>query len=201
MEKDPFLIEYIFMAVVILYSIYQLFFSKKSSELEQEIAEKLEARPILNVIRYLTLLTFNSYFAHMFFDIGWLLWISFLSFIALWVLLVELKFNLSSVVAVLLVILFFLGSSLPRDSRSFERYISDQTDFECLRIECLKITEVITEDTFKTEVNPFFIQDSSFDWYLFFARGSLILKDENGNVAEFSGVNIGGLWLLRTNND
>lgn len=196
MKEGSLIISYVFMAVVILYSIYQLFLSKKMSELEQEIAEKMQARPVFNVIRYLIFLAFNFYFSNMFFDIGWLLWISFLSVIALGLLIVELKFNKASIISVLIILLFFLGSSVPNHYDSFVEYISEQTEYECLRIECVKVSEVVVDDKLKTDVKIFSIEGSYYDWYLLFAKGALTLKDEEGNIEELKGINIGGLWLL-----
>ncbi|WP_226087437.1 hypothetical protein [Mesobacillus sp. S13] len=190
------IISFVFMAGAILYSVYQLYFSKETLSLEQEIIDKMEARPIARVIRYLLFLAFNGYFANMFFDIGLMLWISFFSVITLGLLLIELKFDKSSIISVLLVIIAFLGNSLPNDYDSFIEYVSEQTEYKCLRIECVKVSEVIVEGNLETEVKIYSIQDFSFDWYLLFARGELILKDEDGNVKEFSGINIGGLWLL-----
>lgn len=196
MDKDPFFIEYIFMAGVILFSVYQLYISKTMKGLEEEVDEKMKARPIANVIRYWMFLAFNSYFANMFFDIGWLLWISLFSMLALWILLIEHKFSFSYLISITIILLFFLGAGVPNHQDSFVNYISDSTDYECLSVECVKITEVVTEDILKTEIKILSIQGYSFDWYLLFAKGALTLKDEEGRIEEFEGINIGGLWLL-----
>ncbi|MGV2941266.1 hypothetical protein AB5I83_16810 [Mesobacillus sp. LC4] len=196
MDEGSLVISSIGMAIAILYSIYHLFISKKTLELEQEIDEKMKARPVANVIRYLIFLAVNSFLANMFFDVGWLLWISFCSAVALWILLVEHQFNLSYLISIILILLIFLGAGVPTHQKSFINHISDHTEYKCLRIECVKVAEIVVEDKVKTEVKIYSIQDFSFDWYLLFARGELILKDEDGNVKEFSGINIGGLWLL-----
>ncbi|MBS8263625.1 hypothetical protein DYI25_04100 [Mesobacillus boroniphilus] len=194
MDYDSFFIDYIFMSVVILYSIYHLFISK--SDLEEDITENMKARSIANVIRYLMFLAFNCSFAQLVFDIDWLLWISFFSVIALWILLVEHKFNFSYYIFISLLFLVFLVVGVPTHNHSFLDYISDQTEYECLRIECVKVSEVVVEDELKTEIKIFSIQDYSYDWYLLYGKGALTLKDEVGNVKKFSGINIGGLWLL-----
>lgn len=196
MDKGSFIIASIGMAISILYSIYQLFFSKKSEGLEQEIDEKMKARPIANVIRYLIFLAINSFLANMFFDIGWLLWISFLSAVALWILLVEHQFNFSYLISIVIILLIFLGAGVPKHQQSFLNHISDHTEYKCFSIECVKVSQVVIEDKLKTEIETYSIQGYSFDWYLLFAKGALLLKNEQGNMEEFRGVNIGGLWLL-----
>lgn len=196
MDKGLFIIASIGMAIGILYSIYHLFISKKTFELEQEIDEKMKARPVANVIRYLIFIAVNSFLANMFFDIGWLLWISFFSAVALWILVAEHQFNFSYLISIILVLLIFLGAGVPTHQQSFMNHISDSTEYECLRIECVKVSDVVVDDELKTEIKILSIQGYSFDWYLLFARGGLSLKDEDGNLKEFSGINIGGLWLL-----
>ena len=195
MDKGLFIIASIGMAIGILFSIYQLFISKKTFELEQEINEKMKARPVANVIRYLIFLAVNSFLANMFFDIGWLLWISFFSGVALWILLMEHQFNFSYLISIFLILLIFLGAGVPTHQQSFINHISDSTEYECLRIDCVKVSDVVVEDELKTEVKVLSIQNYSFEWYLLFARGGLVLKDEEGNLKEFNGINIGGLWL------
>jgi hypothetical protein len=196
MDEGSLVISSIAMAIAILYSIYHLYISKKSAGLEQEIEEKMKARPVANVIRYLIFLSVNSFLANMFFDIGWLLWISFFSAVALWILLVEHQFNFSYLISIILILLIFLGTGVPTHQQSFINYISEHTEYECLRIECVKVSDVVVDDELKTEIKILSIQGYSFDWYMLFARGGLSLKDEDGNVKEFSGINIGGLWLL-----
>jgi hypothetical protein len=196
MDKGSFIIASIGMAISILYSIYQLFISKTSVGLEKEVEEKMKARPVANVIRYLIFIAVNSFLANMFFDIGWLLWISFFSAFTLWILLIEHQFNFSYLISIIMILLIFLGAGVPTHQQSFINHISDSTEYECLRIECVKVYDVVVDDELKTEVKVLSIQGYSFDWYMLFARGELILKDEDGNVNEFSGINIGGLWLL-----
>lgn len=36
----------------------------------------------------------------------------------------------------------FLGSSIPNDHYSFVDYISDHTKYECLQLECVKVSKV-----------------------------------------------------------
>ncbi len=196
MDKGSLIIASIGMAISILYSIYQLFISKTSGGLEKEVEEKMKARPVANVIRYLIFIAVNSFLANMFFDIGWLLWISFFSAFALWILLIEHQFNFSYLISIIMILLLFLGAGVPTHQQSFINHITDSTEYECLRIECVKVSDVVVDDELKTEVKVLSIQGYSFDWYMLFARGELILKDEDGNVNEFSGINIGGLWLL-----
>jgi hypothetical protein len=196
MDKGSLIISFIGMAVVILYSIYHLFISKKTVGLEQEVEEKIKARPITNVIRYLIFLAFNSFLANMFFDIGWLLWISFFSAVALWILLIEHQFNFSYLISIIVILLIYLGAGVPNHQQSFLNQISDHTEYNCFSIECVKVSQVVIEDELKTEIETYSIQGYSFDWYLLFAKGALLLKDEQGNMEEFRGVNIGGLWLL-----
>ncbi|MBT2691604.1 hypothetical protein [Bacillus sp. ISL-55] len=196
MDKGSLIISFIGMAVIILYSIFYLFISKKTVGLEQEVKEEIEARSIANVIRYLIFLAFNSFLANMFFDIGWLLWISFFSAVALWILLVKHKFNISYLISVILILLIYLGASVPKHQQSFLNHISDHTEYKCFSIECVKVSQVVIEDKLKTEIETYSIQGYSFDWYLLFAKGALLIKDEQGNMEEFRGVNIGGLWLL-----
>ncbi|WLR57530.1 hypothetical protein LC048_12115 [Mesobacillus subterraneus] len=196
MDKGALIISGIGMGLVILYSIYYLFISKKTVGLEQEVEEKIKARPIAKVIRYLIFLSINSFLANMFFDIGWLLWVSFLSSVALWILLIEHKFNYSYLFSIMFILLIFLGAAVPNHQQSFMKHISDHTEYNCFSIECVKVTQVVIEDELETEIKTYSIQGYSFDWYLLFAKGALLLKDEQGNMEEFRGVNIGGLWLL-----
>ena len=195
MDKGSLIISCIGMAIVIFSSIYQLFISKTTAGLEQEVDE-MQARPIANVIRYLIFLAVNSFLANMFFDIGWLLWVSCFSVVALWILLIEHKFNFSYLISIIVILLFFLGAAVPNHQQSFKNHINDKTEYECFSLECVRVSQVVVEDTLKTEVKPYSIQGYSFDWYLLFAKGELMLKDEEGNIEEFKGINIGGLWLL-----
>jgi hypothetical protein len=196
MDAGSLIISFISMTVGILYSIYLLFISKKGDELEQEIAVKMKARPIANVIRYLIFLAINSFLANLFFDIGWLLWISFLSAVALWILLIEHQFNYSYLLSIIAILLIFLGAAVPKHQQSFMKHISDHTEYKCFSIECVKVSQVVIEDELKTEIKTYSIQGYSFDWYLLFSKGALLLNDEEGNIEEFRGANIGGLWLL-----
>ncbi|WP_079508585.1 hypothetical protein [Mesobacillus jeotgali] len=196
MDDDYIFMDYLFMALVILYSVYQLFINKSLKGLEVEITEKIRARPIVNVIRYLMFLAFNSFFAGMFFDNSWLLCISFFSVLALWILLIDHKINFSYCVLLTLMILFFIGAGVPNHHDSFKEYVSKNTEYKCLRIECIKITEVVTEGTLRTKVKAFTIEDYSFDWYPLFAKGGLSLKDDDGDIQVIQGINIGGLWLV-----
>ena len=196
MDKGSFIISSIVMAISILYFIYQLFISKTTVGLEQEINEKMKDRPIANVIRYLIFLAVNSFLANMFFDIGWLLWISFFSAVALWILLVDHQFNFSYLISIIIFLLIFLGAGVPKHQQSFLNHISEYTEYKCFSIECVKVSQVVIDDNLKTEIETYSIQGYSFDWYLLFAKGALLLKDEQGNMEEFRGVNIGGLWLL-----
>ncbi|ESU33218.1 hypothetical protein G3A_07550 [Bacillus sp. 17376] len=196
MDKGSLMISFIGMAIAILYSTYHLFISKKTVGLEQEVEEEIKARPIANVIRYLIFLAINSFLANMFFDIGWLLWISFFSAVALWIMLVEHQFNFSYLISIIIILLIFLGAAVPKHQQSFLNHISDHTEYNCFSIECVKVSQVVIYDELKTEIETYSIQGYSFDWYLLFAKGALLLKDEQGNMEEFTGVNIGGLWLL-----
>jgi hypothetical protein len=196
MDEGSLIISGIGMAIGVFYSIYHLFISKTSAGLEKEIEEKMQAHPVANVIRYLIFIAVNSFLGNMFFDIGWLLWISFFSAVALWILLVEHQFNFSYLSSIFMILLIFLGAGVPTHQQSFINHISDHTEYECLRIECVKVSEVHVNDELKTEIKTLSIQGYSFDWYMLFARGGLTLKDEDGNIKVFSGVNIGGLWLL-----
>ncbi|WP_226675315.1 hypothetical protein [Mesobacillus jeotgali] len=196
MDKGSFIISSIVMAISILYLIYQLFISKTTVGLEQEINEKMKARPVANVIRYLIFIAINSFLANMFFDIGWLLWISFFSAVALWILLVDHQFNFSYIISIIIILLIFLGAGVPKHQQSFLNHISEHTEYKCFSIECVKVSQVVIDDNLKTEIETYSIQGYSFDWYLLFAKGALLLKDEQGNMEEFRGVNIGGLWLL-----
>jgi hypothetical protein len=197
MDKGSLIIiSFIGMAIGILYLFYYLFISKKTVGLEQEVEEKIKARPIANVIRYLIFLAINSFLANMFFDIGWLLWISFLSAVALWILLVEHQFNSSYIMSIIIILLILLGAAVPKHQQSFLNHISDHTEYNCFTIECVKVSQVGIEDKLKNEIETYSIQDYSFDWYLLFAKGALLLKDEQGNMEEFTGFNIGGLWLV-----
>lgn len=196
MDVGTLIISSIGMALAILYSIYHLFISKISTGLEQEIEAEMKAHPVANVIRYLIFIAVNSFLANMFFDIGWLLWISFFSAVALWILLVEHQFNFSYLFSIILILLIFMGAGVPAHQQSFRNHISDHTDYKCFSIECVKVSQVVIDDELKTEINILTIQGYSFDWYMLFARGNLTLKDEDGNIKEFSGINIGGLWLL-----
>ncbi|MFT9600268.1 hypothetical protein [Mesobacillus sp.] len=196
MDKGALMISFIGISIAILYSIYQLFISKTTVGLEQEIDEKMKARPIANVIRYLIFLAVNSFLANMFFDIGWLLWISFFSAVALWILLVEHRFNFPYLISIIVILLIFLGAGVPKHQQSFLNHISDHTEYNCFSIECVKVSQVVIDDELKTEIETYSIQGYSFDWYLLFSKGALLLKDEQGNMEEFRGVNIGGLWLL-----
>ncbi|GAM14882.1 hypothetical protein [Mesobacillus selenatarsenatis] len=196
MDKGILVISFIGMTIAILYFIYHLFISKKTAGLEQEIEEKMKARPIANVIRYLIFLSINSFLANRFFDIGWLLWISFFSAVALWILLVDHQFNFSYLISSIIILLIYLGAGVPNHQQSFLNHISDHTEYNCFSIECVKVSQVVIEDELKTEIETYSIQGYSFDWYFLFAKGALFLKDEQGNMEEFTGVNIGGLWLL-----
>lgn len=196
MDKGSLIISSIVMVIAIFYSIYLLFFSKTIVGLEEEVDEKMKARPIANVIRYLLFLAVNSFLANMFFDIGWLLWISFFSAVALWILLIEHQFTFPYLISIIVILFIFLGAAVPNHQQSFLNHINDKTEYECFSIECVRVSEVVVEDTLKTEIKTFSIQGYSFDWYLLFAKGALLLKDEEGNIKEFKGINIGGLWLL-----
>ncbi|WP_102262329.1 hypothetical protein [Mesobacillus jeotgali] len=196
MDKGSFIISSIVMAISILYLIYQLFISKTTVGLEQEINEKMKASPVANVIRYLIFIAINSFLANMFFDIGWLLWISFFSAVALWILLVDHQFNFSYIISIIIILLIFFGAGVPKHQQSFLNHISEHTEYKCFSIECVKVSQVVIDDNLKTEIETYSIQGYSFDWYLLFAKGVLLLTDEQGNMEEFRGVNIGGLWLL-----
>ena len=132
----------------------------------------------------------------MFFDIGWLLWISFFSAVALWIMLIEHQFTFSYLISIIVILFVFLGSAVPNHQQSFLNHINDKTEYECFSIECVRVSQVVVEDRLKTEIKTFSIQGYSFDWYLLFAKGALMLKDEEGDIKEFKGINIGGLWLL-----
>ncbi|MBT2682874.1 hypothetical protein [Bacillus sp. ISL-37] len=158
MDKGSLIIiSFIGMAIGILYLFYYLFISKKTVGLEQEVEEKIKARPIANVIRYLIFLAINSFLANMFFDIGWLLWISFLSAVALWILLVEHQFNSSYIMSIIIILLILLGAAVPKHQQSFLNHISDHTEYNCFTIECVKVSQVGIEDKLKTEIETYSI--------------------------------------------
>jgi hypothetical protein len=196
MEKDRFFIEYFFMGGIVLYSLYLFIFSNSLKGLEEEITEKMKALPIAILIRYLMFLAFNSYFVNMLFDISWLLWICLFSVIGLWIILTDHKITISYFILNFVLLFFFFTAGVPTHQDSFKDYISDHTEYECLTLECVKVKEVIEDETLKTEIKPHSIVGYSFDWYLLFARGNISLQDEEGNIEVLEGTNIGGLWLL-----
>jgi hypothetical protein len=62
--------------------------------------------------------------------------------------------------------------------------------------DCVRVTEVVTsEDLLETKVEMLTVEQSTTDWYFLFVKGSLILKNQAGNLEEFKGVNIGGIWF------
>ncbi len=147
----------LFMIVALVLSIYQAFYSKTAKEMVLEVSEKMTPRSLAGIIQYLILIALNTYFAHMLFDITWMLWITLVSIIGLEIILAEKRFSKSLILATGLMLLFIYSSSIPTHSDSFTDYINDKTEYQCFTLECVKVIEKITsDDLLQTEVNTFF---------------------------------------------
>ncbi|MGE8204966.1 hypothetical protein ACQKP0_10410 [Heyndrickxia sp. NPDC080065] len=188
-------IKYIFMVFIICFSIIRTFI--KDPELEKK---DLNPESILSISRYFSLGTFNFSLAWIIFHIDALLWLSLYSSIGMILSIKEKNQKnegFAKIIGACILIIIFSIVRVPVHNDSFMEYINSKGKYQCLyKFECVKITSNINKDDqiqTKAEIVP--ISGYSFDWYLFFATGSIIIgKDENKE--EINGVNIAGWWIV-----
>lgn len=62
--------------------------------------------------------------------------------------------------------------------------------------ECVKITSKTTPDSqLETVVEILRIKGRSFEWEVFYAKGSLTLENSKGEIEELRGINVAGFWF------
>ncbi|MFZ7946173.1 hypothetical protein ACO1D1_21910 [Neobacillus sp. 19] len=187
---------YIFMGLIFIYSMYLSFIKG----FNKDDLEDVHPKTFTNLLRYLLFGTINSFFAGWLFEINWLIWIAFYSVIGI---IFCIKFNkeendfFKKLLVAFLVFLFFCGYRVPTHPASFENYINSKEMYQCVtRWECVKITAEAKEDSsLRAKAEILSIEGYRFDWYFLFAKGSMQLADDKGNIEEFKGINICGFWI------
>ncbi|WP_066074732.1 hypothetical protein [Neobacillus soli] len=117
---------YIFMGLIFLFSVYQLFVKGfKIGELET-----VHPKSLSNLVRYLLFGTINSFFAGWLFEIDWLNWIAFYSIIGIIICLKSEKedkrqFYQKLIIALVAFLLFYVYR-VPTHPQSFEKYINSK---------------------------------------------------------------------------
>lgn len=79
MDDDMVDIDITFMILVVILSIYQIYFSNSFKELSDD----LKSPALMNTIKYLYFIAFTSFFANMFFDLDRMLFVTLFSVVGL----------------------------------------------------------------------------------------------------------------------
>jgi hypothetical protein len=184
------------MGLIFIFSFYQFFIKG----FDKEVMDTFFPKSLSNIASYLSFGAINSFFANRFFEIDWMLWITFYSIIGILICKKskksERKFSQKLIIA-FIIFLFFSIFRVPTNQASFENYINSKEMYQCVTgWECVKITAGIREhSTLRAKAEILSIGGYSFDWYLLFAKGSIQLADDKGNIEEIKGVNICGFWI------
>jgi hypothetical protein len=181
------------MIIIVILTVY-LFFFRKKRVLD---SEDLEPKSFLILYRYLGFGAVNSYFAGMIFDLAWIYWITLYSVIGLLFCFKTKNKIVSRTVAIIFFMIVFAIGQVPLHNGSFEKYINQKDMYQCVNSwECVKITTVIAPNgNSKTVADIVNIIDSSFDWYLVFAKGSMKLEEQDGRIDVLRGINVAGIWI------
>lgn len=182
------IINFIFMNLVFLFSIYILFLSPKHKKELQDLGERR------GVFVYLCFISVNSFVGSKVFDYDPLLWISLMGIIGIIIILNPLKELKKSKVVLLIgiVLIVFAVIRIPTHLSSFEQYIHSKEEFECLSFfECAKLTTIIEDDELSTNVEILPVRESYYKWYFVFGKGYMELEGEE----PFHGINIAGFWI------
>jgi hypothetical protein len=192
-ENWKILIDIMFMVIIVILSIHHFFFRKK----RVQDSEDLEPKSILILYRFLGLGAVNSYFVGFIFELDWVYWITLYSAIGILFCFKTKKKIATRTIAISVFIIIFALGQVPSNSNSFEKYVNQKEMYQCVNSwECVRITSNVTPDgTLKTEAKIVHISDYSFDWYLFFAKGSMKFENEDGQIDELKGINLAGFWF------
>lgn len=195
-NKRVKLLNYIFMVLILGYSIIRIF--NKNSQKEKD---DLNPDSILAIYRYFSLAAFNFFFVWYIFSIDTFLWLALFSTIGIILCLKSEKSKHEILIRFIIICVLIIGSAIlrvPKHNDSFLDYISSKEKYQChFDFECVKITEYVNKDDeihTKAEIVP--VKDYSFHWYFLYATGSIIFETNNGKKEEIRGVNIAGWWLL-----
>lgn len=184
------------MVLIFIFSFYQFFIKG----FNKEIMDTFNSNSISNIAHYLSFGAINSFFANRFFEIDWMLWITFYSIIGILICKKtekgERKYS-QKLIIFLIVFLFFSIYRVPTHPASFEKYINSKEMYQCVtRWECVKISSEISEhDSLRAKAEILSINGYTFDWYVLYAKGYIQLANDKGNIEEINGVNICGFWI------
>ncbi len=196
-NRDVFILNYVLMGFVVIYSIYLLFVKG----FDKADFESVHPNSISSLVRYLLFGAINSFFAGWLFEIDWLNWITFYSIIGIISCIKSEKEGkkqfFQKLIIVFIVFIFFCGYRVPTNRASFESYINSKEMYQCVTgWECVKISAEIQEhSSLRAKAEILSIDGYTFDWYVLFAKGSMKLADNKGNIEEIKGVNICGFWI------
>lgn len=183
--------DYFIMSIILVFFFYNLFLRSNVKK------EWKELSPSSSILSYLCFGGAASYFGARIFELEWLYLIALYSVIG--ILVSERELNTVKKIVIAIFILFLLSIFRVPTDDSFKDHISSKDMYQCIRdYECVKITPKKTPDgRQETVVEILRIKGRSFEWKLFYAKGSLTLENDKGEEETLRGINIAGFWYDR----
>lgn len=181
--------DYLIMSIILVVFFYNLFLRGDIKK------EWKELSPSSSILSYLCFGGAASYFGARILELDWLYLIALYSVIGILVSERELN-TVKKIVIVMFILFLFSIYRVPIDD-SFKDYISSKDRYQCIRdYECVKITSKKTPDgRQETVVEILKINGRSFEWKLFYAKGSLTLENSKGELEKLRGINVAGFWF------
>ena len=184
-------IDSLVMLLVLMGSFYMIYVKRRNEEEQSPNALK-------RISQFLIFGAINSFFVGKIFGVIELYWITLYCILTLVIFFKkETVGKYWTVAIVTLVIMLFLMYRVPTHPDAFEDYINSKEDIEChnhYQFECVKISYSTLEEL-ETKTEVVLIQDYSFDWYVFFAKGSIKIGNTANEVEEINSINIAGFWI------
>lgn len=177
------------MCIILVVFFYNLFLRGDVKK------EWKELSPSSSILSYFCFGGAASYFGARILELDWLYLIALYSVIGILVSERELN-TVKKIVIVMFILFLFSIYRVPTDD-SFKDYISSKDMYQYMRdYECVKITSKTTHDSqLETVVEILRIKGRSFEWELFYAKGSLTLENSEGEIEELRGINVAGFWF------